>query len=77
MIIIRRGVTFPGTLAAAELLLQYSRLPARHSILIIMTTTFLVMMMMMTLLVMMLIVIIEATDRNLKMDIEQIRSCAT
>ena len=31
MIIIRRGVTFPGTLAEAELPLQYSRLP-EHAI---------------------------------------------
>ena len=29
MMIRRRGVTFPGTLAVAELLLQYLRLPAR------------------------------------------------
>ena len=51
MIIIRRGVTFPGTLAEAKLLFQYSRLLARHSIMMMILVTMMMMMMMMMCLV--------------------------
>ena len=46
MMIRRRGVTFPGTLAEAKLLFQYSRLLARHSIMMMILTMMMMMMMM-------------------------------